>query len=86
MHNLSTITLFALRYALWRHSCAPSVLRYFIQDNINHPELLKRKQDYIEEIEKHLAEVTADWSTDTINSIDLGTWQALLTFLKNHEH
>ena len=82
---LGHIVAFALRYALWRHSAAPSVVSHFIKNNITHPALAQDRHRYIEEIEKHLAEVTADWSTDTINSIDLHTWQDLLAFLTNNK-
>lgn len=80
---LGHIVAFALRYALWRHSAAPSVVSHFIKNNITHPALAQDRHRYIEEIEEHLANVTEDWSKDTLCSIDLGTWQELLAFLKS---
>lgn len=80
---LGHIVAFALRYALWRHSAAPSVVSHFIKNNITHPALAQDRHRYIEEIGKHLANVTEYWNKDTLYAIDLNTWQDLLAFLKS---
>lgn len=68
------VVAFALRYALWRHSCAPSIVSSYISE---HWDELKQQHDGIlSDIKEHL-EYCKEWQEDTLNSIDYATWQNL---------
>lgn len=68
------VVAFALRYALWRHSSAPSIVASYISDNW---EKLKQQHDCIlRDIREHL-ENCKEWQEDSLNSIDYDTWQKL---------
>lgn len=68
------IVAFALRYALWRHSCAPSIVASYISD---HWDKLQQQHDCIlRDIREHLA-YCKEWKEDSLNSIDYDTWSRL---------
>lgn len=68
------VVVFALRYALGRHSCAPSIVASYISE---HWDYLKQQQDGIlEDIREHL-QYCKEWQEDACYSIDYATWQRL---------
>ena len=68
------VVVFALRYALRRHSCAPSIVASYISE---HWDELKQQHDGILEDIRKLLEYCKEWQEDSINSIDYDTWQKL---------
>lgn len=71
----SFIVSFALRYALHRHSCAPSIVASYISDNWS--ELDASQQcGILKDIREHL-HYHREWQEDACNSIDYATWQNL---------
>lgn len=68
------VVVFALRYALRRHSSAPSIVASYISE---HWDELKQQHDGIlEDIREHL-KYCKEWQDDACNSIDYDTWQRL---------
>jgi hypothetical protein len=72
------VVVFALRYALRRHSSAPTIVSSYIRDNWDR---LKQHHDGILEDIKKLLDNHQEWQEDSINSIDYDTWQRLYTEL-----
>ena len=68
------VVVFALRYALGRHSCAPSIVSSYISDNWDR--LTTQHNGILSDIKEHL-EYCEEWQEDTLNSIDYATWQNL---------
>lgn len=68
------VVVFALRYALGRHSCAPSIVSSYIREHWD--ELQQQHEGILEDI-KELLDNHRDWQQDACNSIDYDTWQHL---------
>ena len=68
------VVVFALRYALGRHSCAPSIVAGYIKEHWNE---LQQQHDGILEDIKNLLDNHREWQEDACNSIDYATWQNL---------
>lgn len=68
------VVAFALKYALWRHSCAPAIVSSYISE---HWDELKYQHEFIlRDLREHL-ENCKEWKDDSRNSIDYDTWQRL---------
>lgn len=78
------ILLCALRYALWRHSYAPSLVAEYIEENWNKLER-NTKFHIIRDLTEHINNVREEWQNDTLCSIDLTTWENLLTTIQTLE-
>ena len=68
------VVVFALRYALGRHSCAPTIVASYISEHWD--ELQQQQDGILEDIREHL-EYCKEWQEDACNSIDYDTWQRL---------
>jgi hypothetical protein len=68
------VVAFALRYALWRHSCAPSIVASYISEHWD--ELQEQHVFILRDIREHL-EYCKEWQDDARNSIDYNRWQQL---------
>lgn len=68
------VVAFALRYALWRHSCAPSIVSSYILENWDR--LGTQHDNILREIKEHL-EYCKEWQDDMSKSLDYDTWQKL---------
>lgn len=82
--NYGFIVGSALRYALWRHSTAPSITADYIRNNWQYLDDFTRS--FIEsEVEEHIANVADEWARDTIKLIDLDTWVQLIEWIKREK-
>ncbi|MBR5186399.1 MAG: hypothetical protein IKW19_08890 [Akkermansia sp.] len=68
------VVAFALRYALWRHSSAPSIVASYISEHWD--ELGHQRDCILRDLREHL-EHCKEWQEDSLNSIDYDTWQRL---------
>lgn len=68
------VVVFALRYALFQHSSAPSIVASYIRDNWDR--LTTQHNGILEDIKK-LLDNHREWQEDSCNSIDYNTWQNL---------
>ncbi len=68
------VVVFALRYALGRHSCAPSIVSSYIREHWD--ELQQQHDGILEDIREHL-EYCKEWKEDSCYSIDYDTWSCL---------
>lgn len=73
------VVVFALRYALRRHSCAPSIVASYISEHWD--DLQQQHDGILEDIRGHL-EYCKEWQEDACNSIDYDTWTNLYNTLK----
>lgn len=78
------ILLCALRYAIWRHSYAPSLVAEYIEENWDKLER-NTKFHIIRDLTEHINDVRGEWQNDTLCSIDLDTWQNLLNKLQSKD-
>ena len=75
------ILLCALRYALWRHSYAPSLVAEYIEENWDKLGRIA-KHNIIRDLTEHINDVRDEWQNDVLCSIDLDTWENLLNKLQ----
>lgn len=81
-HNI--IVLCALRYALYRHTYVPSLVAEYILDvwkTLDNP----TRFNITKEVTEHINNVREEWQNDALCSIDLATWENLLTTIQTLE-